>query len=301
MDEHHMECLNQPRLTISRETFRPAVLPSLLNLGCGQRFHPAWTNVDLAPADPSIRRCDVIQPLPFADATFDAVYHSHLLEHLPRAGALPFLRECRRVLKPGGIMRLAIPNLEAIARLYLYALEDAWNGDQEASAHHRWLLLELYDQATRETPGGAMLGELRDRACELAWYRLGSDGAMIRQQRESNMKTTTLRDRAKGWLLGSWRERLIRWLLGKEYPLIQVGRFRRAGEVHHWMYDRVSLRALLSEVGFTQFRCVGPMDSAVPGWNSYHLDATPDGTVCKPDSLFVEATREPDAPARNSA
>ncbi len=289
-----MDCLNQPRLTISREISRPAAKLRMLNLGCGQRFHSAWTSVDLAPAHPSICRVDATEPLPFADSAFDAVYHSHLLEHLPRAKALPFLRECRRVLKPGGIMRLAIPNLEAIARLYLYALDDAWNGDEEALAHHRWLLLELYDQTTRETPGGAMLGELRDHSCELAWYRLGLDGTIIRQQRETHPKPPTWRDCLKSWLPGSWRERLIRWLLGKEYSLLQIGRFRRAGEVHHWMYDRVSLRVLLSEAGFSQMRCMGPMDSAVPDWNSYHLDVTPDGDVCKPDSLFVEAMRVTD-------
>lgn len=289
-----MECINQPRFTVSHEESHRTEAPCLLNLGCGQRFHPAWTNLDLAPADPSIRRCDVTRPLPFEGAAFDAVYHAHLLEHLPRAQALPFLHECRRVLKPGGILRLAIPNLEAIARLYLYALEDAWNGDQEAAAHHRWLLLELYDQATRECPGGAMLDELRDEACPLAWYRLGQDGAIIRQHHEALAKPPTWRDRVKGWLFGSWRERLVRWLLGKEYPLLQLGRFRRAGEVHHWMYDRVSLRALLREAGFVHFRCVGPMESAIADWSAYHLDTTPDGAVCKPDSLFVEARREPE-------
>src|SRR5437773_7225338 len=107
-----------------------------LNLGCGQRYHPAWSNLDLQPAASSIRRWDVTQPLPFADASFAAVYHSHLLQILPRDQALPFLRECRRVLQPGGILRLAIPNLEAIARLYLHTLEDAWQGEDEAIAEH---------------------------------------------------------------------------------------------------------------------------------------------------------------------
>src|SRR6476646_9135325 len=90
----------------------PPQTPALLNLGCGQRFHPAWTNLDLTPTDSSIRRWDVTASLPFADASFDAVYHSHLLEHLPAEKALPFLRECRRVLKPGGTLRIAVPDLE---------------------------------------------------------------------------------------------------------------------------------------------------------------------------------------------
>lgn len=260
-----------------------------LNLGCGQRFHDAWINLDLHPLNPSVRRGDVTQPLPFADASFDAVYHSHLLEHLPRDRALPFLRECRRVLRPGGILRLAIPNLEAIARLYLYTIEDAWFNDPEAIAHHRWLVMEMYDQATREQTGGAMLAHLRNDACDLAHYRIGSDAPALAQ--DGRLNAPTWRDRVRGWLFGSWRERLVRWLLGKEYALLQLGRFRRGGEVHHWMYDRVSLRDLLTQAGFERFRCVGPMESAIPSWNDYHLDTTPDGAVCKPDSLFVEVQR----------
>jgi predicted SAM-dependent methyltransferase len=284
-----MECVNQSRFTVPHVE-APATASCLLNLGCGQHFHPAWTNLDLAPADASVRRWNAMEPLPFADASFDAVYHSHLLEHLPRDRALPFLRECRRVLKPGGLLRLAIPNLEAIARLYLYTLEDAWNGDKEALAQHRWLVMEFYDQATRECSGGAMLAELRDDACPLAWFRLGSDAANVRQLPPP--APTTWRDRVRGWLFGSWRERLVRWLLGPEYAVLQMGRFRRTGEVHHWMYDRVSLRQLLTDAGLVHFRCVGPTESAIPGWASYHLDVTPDGEVRKPDSLFVEVRRE---------
>jgi predicted SAM-dependent methyltransferase len=267
---------------------------SALNLGCGQRFHPAWTNLDLQPAHPSVRRWDVTQPLPFADGSFDAVYHSHLLEHLPRAQALPFLTECRRVLKPGGVLRLAVPNLEAIARLYLHVLEEAWHDDEEALAQHRWLVLELYDQVTREAPGGAMLNHLQNEQCSLAWYRLGLDGTILRRELQSltaPVRQPTWRDRMHGWLFGSWRERLIRRLLGKDYALLQVGRFRRTGEVHHWMYDRVSLREMLKQAGFRHFRCVGPRDSAIANWNDYHLDTTPDGDPCKPDSIFVEAER----------
>ena len=274
--------------SLERNTLPAIVQPALLNLGCGRRFHPAWINLDLAPADPSIRPWDVTQPLPFANASFDAVYHSHLLEHLPHAQALPFLRECRRVLRSNGVMRLAIPNLEAIARLYLYALEDAWHGDKEARAQHQWLVMEMYDQATRESPGGAMAKYLQSEAITLAWYRLGVDGTVLRGAAEALPVPRPPRPRWRE-RLSAWRERLVRWLLGSDYSLLQLGRFRRAGEVHHWMYDRVSLRDLVTQAGFENFRCVGPIESAIPNWNEYHLDVSSDGTLCKPDSLFVEA------------
>ncbi len=49
-------------------------------------------------------------PLPFPDSSVDAVFHEHLLEHLPLTAALPFLQECRRVLRAGGILRVGVPD-----------------------------------------------------------------------------------------------------------------------------------------------------------------------------------------------
>ncbi len=270
-------------------------VPALLNLGCGRRFHPAWINLDASPAAPTIRVWNVTQQLPFADASFDAVYHSHLLEHLRPTEALPFLRDCRRVLRPGGTLRVVVPDLEAIARLYLDALDDAWAGDPAAAEAHRWLVMELYDQTTRETPGGAMAQYLQQHANTLAWFRIGADGAILKQHLTSLVpaRPATWAERAKGMLFGSWRERALRWLLGAEYDLLQIGRFRRIGEVHHWMYDRVSLREFLTSAGLVNVRCVSAMESAIPNWSAYQLDATADGAACKPDSLFVEASGPP--------
>src|SRR5207302_1827164 len=100
---------------------------------------------------------DVTSSLPFDDCHFDAVYHAHLLEHLPRERVPSFLGECFRVLKPGGVLRVVVPDLEQIARLYLESLEAAWDGDRDASQRYRWAMLEMYDQMVRERPGGAML------------------------------------------------------------------------------------------------------------------------------------------------
>ncbi len=294
----------------------------MLNLGCGRRFHPDWTNLDLHPCDPAVKAWNVNLPLPFADQSFDAVYHSHLLEHLRPNEALSFLRECRRVLTPGGIIRIAVPNLETIAQLYLETIHDAWDGDLDAERNHRWLVTELLDQTTRETPGGAIAKQVIEDGDlgTLAWYRLGEDGTILRQSiarhREENPKRDlefsalfapsppallpritggersqrpTWRDRVRGWIFGSWRERLIRWLLRDEYTLLQIGRFRRSGEIHHWMYDRVSLRDLLQNAGFVNARCVSADESAIGDWTSYRLDMNEDGSIRKPDSLFMEA------------
>lgn len=275
----------------ARSTTCPATTePRLLNLGCGARSHPAWHNLDLHPQRPGVMRHDVTRPLPFPATHFDAVYHAHLLEHLPPAQAPTLLAECRRVLRPGGVLRIVVPDLEQLARLYLDAAERAWHGDAEAAAHHRWLVMEMYDQATREAPGGAMIPYLQGAPASLAWYRLGTDGALIRAHLHHAVPSARV-SRWRGWLLGSWRERLLRWLLGDEYETLRMGRFRRSGEVHLWMYDRVALRALLDAAGFTAMRVVAPAESAIDRWSAYGLDSHVDGSATKPDSIHVEAIK----------
>jgi len=68
------------------------------------------------------------QPIPLADGCCAAVYHSHVLEHFPRDEAPGFLSECYRLLRTGGILRVVVPDLETIARLYLQNLEGALVG-----------------------------------------------------------------------------------------------------------------------------------------------------------------------------
>ncbi len=268
--------------------------PRRLQLGCGGRFHPGWVNLDLHPQHRSVLPYDITEPLPFPAQHFQAVYHAHLLEHLPRPNALPFLRECFRVLARGGVLRVVVPDLEQIARLYLEAVPGAWLGDAEAQRRHAWAVLEMYDQVVREQPGGEMLAYLQGaETADMAWYRLGADGTVIRQHLEHAAPATPpgqARRLARA-LFSGWRERLIRWLLGREYALLQIGRFRRGGEVHQWMYDRYSLRELLTAAGFVQFRRVTAGDSTIAGWAEDHLDTQPDGSPAKPDSLYVEAIR----------
>src|SRR5215475_12827232 len=126
-----------------------------LNLGCGNRFHPDWENVDFASINPIVKRHDISEKLPYPDCSFDVVYHSHLLEHFPKNKALGFLRECFRILTHKGLIRVAVPDLEQIARTYLEALEKASRGLAGWDRNYDWMVLELYDQAVREQSGGS--------------------------------------------------------------------------------------------------------------------------------------------------
>lgn len=67
---------------------------------------------------------DVRKKLPFDDESIDFIYSSHLIEHLRKDEAEKVLRECIRVLKRGGLIRLVVPDLELMARNYLKEIED---------------------------------------------------------------------------------------------------------------------------------------------------------------------------------
>jgi SAM-dependent methyltransferase len=66
-----------------------------------------------------VRYLDLRKKLGFPSSSVDAVYASHVLEHLYRDEARCLVAECHRVLKPGGVLRLAVPNLRFYAERYL--------------------------------------------------------------------------------------------------------------------------------------------------------------------------------------
>jgi SAM-dependent methyltransferase len=263
-----------------------------LNLGCGSRFHPAWTNVDLVSNHPDVQAWDVRDGLPFSDDTFQVVYHSHLLEHLPKSRALPFLKECFRVLKPSGILRIAVPDLETIARLYIHALEKALGGDAEWQDRYEWMVIELCDQMVRERPGGEMRDYYRQDPIPAQGFvmeRMGGDARRMAQsgRRKPWQGIHSLRKPLRLVQLG-----LFRFLLGSHnYRALQIGRFRLHGEIHQWMYDRYSLGKLLEESCFQNINVENADTSAIENWVDFRLDTEPDGSVYKPDSLYLEAVK----------
>ena len=76
------------------------------------------------PFPDAVRYGDVVKGLPLATDSVDGLYASHVLEHLPLAGMRIALAESQRVLKPGGVFRLIVPDLKSRARAYLDAGED---------------------------------------------------------------------------------------------------------------------------------------------------------------------------------
>lgn len=253
--------------------------PGLLNLGCGGHFHSDWTNVDIVPQDPRVIQHDLQTRLPFEDNSFSAAYHSHVLEHIPKKQASAFLSECHRVLAPGGVLRVVVPDLETIARLYLKYLDAAVAGDETAACRHEWMTLELLDQMVREESGGEMVKYWRQNPMPAEDFVIERFGREVLNH------------------LGPIRAAQLNQVSSEvtiEAPQAnaqEIGRFRQEGEVHKWMYDRRSLNLLLKSCGFSNFKVCKANESEIPNFSNYELDTSPDGSVRKPDSIFVEAIK----------
>lgn len=90
----------------------------MLHLGCGNKSIPGFTNIDLADF-PHIDYKQDIKTLPmFKDKSVDLIYCCHALEYFDRQEAEEALKEWYRVLKKGGILRLAVPDFNAIVQVY---------------------------------------------------------------------------------------------------------------------------------------------------------------------------------------
>jgi len=285
-------------MTAERDS-RTAAPARLLNFGCGAAYHPEWTNLDAAPVSPDVTAHDLRRGFPYTDGTFDAVYGSHVLEHLrPAEGAL-LLRECFRVLRPAGVARIVVPDLETIAKLYLQSLERALSGDADARMRHEWLMLELYDQATRTCSGGMMAAYLRQppsrRAAQFAAERVGAEATDDVSPAAAHWPAPARVARRVRSAVSSLRRMLasacVRVFMGPEgSAALREGVFRRGGEVHRWMYDRLSLAQALQRAGFVEARMRVADDSDIPGFARYGLE-TRNGKPRKPDSLYLEARK----------
>ena len=131
-----------------------------LNLGCGKQVVNGWVNVDYSLGarlhripiigiilkklrlfshnwDPRIVIANLNQDLPWESNSIDVVYSSHTLEHLNKTNGHSLLREVYRVLKPGGICRFVVPNLDTIIEEYQAGLIKADDFIEQLDVIHR--------------------------------------------------------------------------------------------------------------------------------------------------------------------
>ena len=155
----------------------------ILNLGCGTKAssHRDMVNIDWsfylrAKRNPVLRAIvplltkgerlrrfrslpsnvmvhNIARGIPFDDDSVDAVYHSHLLEHLDQAVAREFLIEIKRVLRPGGIQRIVVPDFETACRAYLSHFSVCDSEPTEVEQHNRYIAAVIEQCVRKEAFG----------------------------------------------------------------------------------------------------------------------------------------------------
>lgn len=269
-----------------------------LNIGCGSYYsmESTWTNLDFVSRDKHVIAHNLLKGIPFNDNSFDFVYHSHVLEHFSKQDGERLIQECFRVLKPGGILRVAVPDLETIVRNYILWLDKGIEnpGDEIIRANYNWMLIEMYDQTVRNSSGGEMAKYIFQEKIineDFIYERIGEEGRGIRehylnQRSKAPVAKLTLKRIASG--VFNRLKNIAKFKQDSTYE--QIGRFRLGGEIHQWMYDRYSLSGLLTETGFQQILITTAFNSYLADWGKYNFDSK-QGSVRKPDSLFIEARK----------
>ena len=102
-----------------------------LHLGCGSRIMDGWVNIDIntisernvklgrdEPTSEIDLKHDLLTPLPYESESGDFIYNEHFFEHFAYTDGAKMLKDWHRVLKPNGILRMAMPSIEGVLKVY---------------------------------------------------------------------------------------------------------------------------------------------------------------------------------------
>lgn len=250
---------------------------AFLNFGCGSVFHADWNNIDLLEHK-DVLKWDIRKDLPYPNNSFDFAYSSHVLEHMSLEDAAKLLGEIFRIMKPGAILRTAVPDLERICKEYITNIDAArQNPSAENIAKYDWIKIELMDQMTRKKSGGYMRQVINSANSTLREYiveRIGDAGSGNKE-------------------MNGPKRSIIQKIFGKAQSLLRKNDPGSMGELHLWMYDSFSLGIHLKKIGFKEASVKRFDESSLPEWRKYNFDASKmfPGKARKPDSLYMEAIK----------
>jgi ubiquinone/menaquinone biosynthesis C-methylase UbiE len=266
---------------------------SFLNLACGDFYLPSsdWTNLDWYPHSKYVTKTNLLRPLPFPNEHFDVVYTSHFIEHIPKLRVSDFLTECRRVLKPEGVIRIVVPDFENIAREYVKNLET------DNLEYAEFNIIEMIDQCVRTKSGGE-LSSWRARPNISSSTRRYISSRTGYQYKESldhfkieaknvgqDFPKLVFRKLTNLYCM-SVLKMLPKWFNENHVNLSNTG------ELHRWVYDSNTLKKILLEVGFNQTFLSSAEKSIIPEFPFFPLDIDESGRFRKGlESMYLEARK----------
>jgi predicted SAM-dependent methyltransferase len=127
--------LSEDRVDMHDREHRPFAEPRRLNLGCGFDHRPGYLNVDFADFHDPDLVADVRDLSVLPSGHYEEVLAFDVLEHLERKDSLPALQEWNRVMAPGGLLHLQVPDVASFARLLR---------ERDNPGDHRQLMQQLF-------------------------------------------------------------------------------------------------------------------------------------------------------------
>lgn len=270
-------------------------MKTCVNIACGDSYVKNWINFDFSPNSAIVKQANLLDRLPIADNTADVVYSSHFIEHIPRNLVAGFLTECHRIAKPGGRLRLVLPDWEELCNTYL-TLRHV--GEHEQAG---FLMLEMLDQCVRRTSGGELGAcyarlqaqpEQYQTLIDFVQLRTGHDLQSTDSATQVNRWSRLFANPQKIWgKLGQLYIQFIIALLPSAFRHQNVS-LTAVGEKHAWMYDFYTMEQLLIQADFTDVQRMTSSSSNIPDFPFYPLYLTVNERPRKGmESMYVEAIK----------
>jgi hypothetical protein len=252
---------------LTNSEFREKIMSKYLNIACGNTYvrDPDWRNIDYASDSEWVHRRNILESLGGPENTYEILYCSHFLEHIPFDLVGPFLRNCAQLMRPDSMFRIVVPDLEFMVKEYLRQLEA---GDPLKADFCQVVLL---DQCVRVRGGGRLadyinricsgdLTQLRAYAEEILGPELFDSNSSSPEARIQSSKKSILRRAISNPALVSQRlEKIyinaVCGFLPNAFRTQNIS-FTSIGGKHQWIYDFQTLKLLLNSAGFTHIERV---------------------------------------------
>jgi predicted SAM-dependent methyltransferase len=262
-----------------------------INLACGSVFleNSNWINYDYSSAFKGVKKYNLLKRLQIEDSTANVVYSSHFFEHIPYSKVTFFLNETLRILKPDGVLRLVLPDLENMATNYVNfrRLGEHCKAD--------FLVLEMIDQCVRNVSGGQLrlfyskIKKQHDQhksMIEFIKERVGEDLTTYNPNKNFRQILNAITQRLRRYWI-----KIIILALPPAFRDMNIS-LTDTGERHHWVWDFYTLKKILEAVGFVDINRVSANSSIIDDFPFFPLDLNDKAKPRKgSQSMYIEAKK----------
>ena len=242
-----------------------------LHFGYNDITPDGWLNIDVVKKQDNVYNYNPNFGLPFLDESFDIIYVRDILERISESRSKNFLIDCLRTLNPGGVIRIAIKDLEGLCKNYLNEAEKLKNSDSSDELRLNFAKIELLDNLTLEGKAGKIekfVKENFDKEKQYIIDRIGKDSA-------NNIKNSNTQ---------------IAYANETALPAINSDEIISLNKYCN-LFDFYGLKKILKDVGFKEITKKAYNESFSEDYLNYNIDSDDEGKIKHPDEIFIEARK----------